>query len=109
MIEVIQKYIESYRSKGAIVDGNLLLLYIGHISPEFIGKFKRTRTYATEDYHTLTDFLKNFKTVVTTPNILTEVGNLANSLSGNYRFAFEEIFSEGIKVLSEEYLLLTDD
>jgi hypothetical protein len=64
------------------IDTNLLLvLLIGLLDPDQVERFKRTRAYTREDYLLLSDFVGGFDGLVTTPNVLTEVSNLAGSLS----------------------------
>lgn len=80
MTNEINTLINCYRNHGIIIDANLLLLlFIGSVNKAFITKFKRTKAYIPEDYELLTRFLGLFSSIVTLPNILTEVGNLANS------------------------------
>jgi rRNA-processing protein FCF1 len=102
---MMEEIILRYRKKGVLIDANLLLLLgIGTLNQDYIPKFKRTNRYVVEDFLTLTSFLSLFTKVVTTPNILTEVSNLANSLTGNYRVQFGAILSQLIEVLEENYL-----
>lgn len=90
-------------TKQILIDSNLLLLlYIGYISEDFIGKFKRTQKYTSEDFWLLVRLLGSAQKIFVTPNILTEVSNLANALSGSYREQFSAIFAEGIQLLDEE-------
>jgi len=96
--------IKKYQNKGIFIDSNLLLLFfIGTINKDYIAKFKRTSAYIPEDYDTLTLFVNQFNNIITSPNILTEVNNLANSLSGEYKIAFYKIFADSISVLEEKY------
>lgn len=64
-------------SKGLLIDTNLLvLLIIGALGPEQIGKHKLTSKYVVEDYDLLTSFVDQFKQITTTSTILTEASNL---------------------------------
>lgn len=102
---VILELINKYKSKGILIDSNLLLLlYIGSISPSLIKKFPRTKMYTLEDYNLIFKIIEKFKTVYTLPNILTEVNNLANKLSGEYKIQFYDKFTGHIKVLNEIYI-----
>lgn len=97
--------INKYRNKGIIIDSNLLLLLIiGTINKNHISNFKRTSAYIPEDYDTLNLFVSQFKNIITSPNILTEASNLANSLSGKYKVAFSNVFANSIRVLEEKYV-----
>jgi len=94
-----------YCGRGIFVDANLLLLlFVGTADRKLIQAFKRTKQYTEEDYDMLTDYLKRFAMRVTTPNILTEVSNLAGALKDDYRDAFSSVFAKGIKLLSEHYV-----
>ncbi len=98
--------VRKFYNNGIVVDSNLLLLFcIGNFDREYISSFKRTQKYAVEDFDTLIAFLAPFKKMVTTPNVLTEVSNLANALSGKHRMSFAESFSDLIKKADEEYLI----
>jgi hypothetical protein len=105
MIELVEKLIVKYRNKGILIDANLLLmLLVGSVKPDMIPNFKRTRVYAKEDYDTLRKLIDFFNKVVTTPNILTEVSNLSNSLEGKYKSQFYEAFSDKISILEERHI-----
>ncbi len=94
-----------YKSKGALIDSNLLLLYVvGKYSPEKIAKFKRTSVYTVDDYLFLEKVVRFFKMVVTTPNILTEVSNLAGQLPERIKKEYFDEFRKEIVVLNEEYI-----
>lgn len=94
-----------YKSKGVLIDSNVLLLYfVGMYDPLRIPKFKRTMIFAVEDFYTLLGLLKYFSKVVTTPNILTEVSNLANPLAGDLKSTFYLQFANQLTVLEEHYI-----
>ena len=104
MIQHLQSLINTYRSKGLLIDANLLLLLcVGSVNLDYIPQFKRTQKYVQEDFGTLVKLMSYFSKFVTTPNILTEVSNLATSLTGNYQQQFRVIFSRFIITASEEY------
>jgi hypothetical protein len=71
----------SARPRTLLVDTNLLLvLIVGSYDREQIERFKRTRAYTADDYDLLTQFVGEFGELVVTPNVLTEVSNLAGQL-----------------------------
>jgi len=101
----MEEIILGYKNKGVLIDANILLLFcIGTLNKDYIPKFKRTSMYVVEDFDILTTFLSLFTKVVTTPNVLTEVSNLANSLTGKYRDSFGVILSKAIEMCDEKYL-----
>lgn len=84
--------VDRYAAAGVLVDTNLLLLYlVGVFDSASIPKFKRTATFTRDDHKVLTNFLLQFRALVTTPNILTEVSDLAEKLPNDFhaRFAYE--------------------
>lgn len=104
MIAYIQTLLQRYRQAGVLLDTNILLLYfVGLFDSKVIPKFKRTMMFAEEDYFTLLKLLGYFETIVTTPNILTEVSNLSGQLPGHWKLSYFEIFGRGIILLDEHY------
>lgn len=82
-----------YRTRGAVIDANLLLLLlVGTVRRELVGAFKRTRQYTAEDWDVLEGVLGQLGTLVTTPNVLTEVSNLGDWLEGPDRERFVQAF-----------------
>jgi hypothetical protein len=70
-----------HKGKSVLLDSNLLLVFLaGSFDPCLFGSFKRISDYTLNDYDLLVRLLSFFKTLLTTPHILTEVSNLANSL-----------------------------
>ena len=102
-----------YRGKRVLLDANLfLLLLIGSFERQRIKQFKRTSGFLAEDFDLLVIFLQAFRTVVTTPHVLTEVSNLANSLPEHLKsswyehfaqraFDFVEIFEPAVNVMQQ--------
>lgn len=92
MIASPAELVEKHRGRRILVDSNLLLLFfIGAYEKELIPKFKRTDKFLVEDFETLLNFLNLFRQVVTTPNVLTEVSNLANQLPENVKDGFYKL------------------
>jgi hypothetical protein len=72
--------------KKILLDSNLLLVLLaGKFDIRLFGSFKRIRSYSLEDYELLELLVEKFSVLFTTPHILTEVSNLANSLSEQWR------------------------
>ena len=94
------KIFNKYRNKGVLIDSNLLILYfVGTYNQSTIQCFKRTQKYNIEDFELLESFIKYFKKVVTTPNILTEVSNLCGKLPEIFKLEF----AKHIELLDEYY------
>ena len=85
MIDILAK---KFRQKGILVDTNLLiLLLVGSYDENMVGS-KRTNNYVVEDYRNLKDFLTRFEKHFYTPNILTEITNLTDSINSEPNFLF---------------------
>ena len=136
MIDILAK---KFRQKGILIDTNLLiLLLVGSYNEDMISSFKRTTNYTVEDYRYLKVFLTGFEKHFYTPNILTEITNLTDSINSEPNFFFfqhmkyvlsafkeESVSSDEIMQLksflkfgltdalncklSDKYLVLTDD
>ncbi len=104
MRQHLELLLARYKSKGLLVDTNLLLLYfVGAYDPHRIPKFKRTMTFVVEDFYTLLGFFNNFRRVVPTSNILTEVNSLAGQLPDDLKASFNPVFAERLTGLEEHY------
>ena len=100
----LQDLVTRYHTKGILVDANLLLLlFIGSYDPHRINKFKRTQERTFKDFKLLVDFLSNFRTIATTPSILTEVSNLSNQLPEHIREAYFLVFRQLASSFDESY------
>jgi hypothetical protein len=72
----------SARPRILLIDTNLLLvLIVGSHDRLQIERFKRTRAYTADDYDLLTAFVGGFGELIVTPNVMTEVSNLAGQLA----------------------------
>lgn len=88
-----------------LIDSNaLVVLLIGMIDPNLIDSHKRTSIYEIEDYYELTNVIGNIENLIVLPNIWTEVDNLLNDFSGNYKYQYIMQITEVIKSTSEKYL-----
>jgi len=71
--------IEKHRSKGVLLDTNLLVLFlVGQIDRRQISVFKRTRNFSVEDFHLLGRLVGTFGTLITTPHVLAQVSDLTD-------------------------------
>lgn len=81
MLRYPYNILDKHRNSGVLFDTNLLLLLaVGDYSSDRIATFKRTQKFTAQDYMLVTKLLHYFTKRVTTPNILTEVDNLARQL-----------------------------
>ena len=72
--------------KRILLDSNLLLVLLaGNLDSRLFGSFKRISAYSIDDYEFLERLVRRFSVLFTTPHILTEVSNLANSLTEQWR------------------------
>lgn len=107
-----------YRTKGILIDTNILLLFlVGSVSPDLIPRISRTSNFSFQDFQIISNTIDFFDVKVTTPHVLTEVSNLIGRRSiiqtalRSYVEIVEERFLESTKVVSDEAFLkfgLTD-
>jgi hypothetical protein len=100
--------LEQHRSRGAVIDANLLLLaLVGEFDPTLVGRAKHLRQYDQEDLVLVQEIRRYFPTVVTTPNLLTEVSNLAGHLPDGVREGAFAAFRSQFEILNEQYVAST--
>jgi hypothetical protein len=98
-------WLKRYIGKPAILDSNLLLLHwCAGLDPNLLVKFKRLNSFQIEDIDLLSETLSLFSTVRTTPNVLTEVSNLANQLPSWVKDDWYAYFSSQIQIIPEEWI-----
>ncbi|MGA2673353.1 MAG: hypothetical protein ABSE99_08995 [Terracidiphilus sp.] len=96
--------LQPYQGKPAILDSNLLLLHwCASFDSDLVRSFKRLNSFQPEDVVLLSETLKVFSAVRTTPHVLTEVSNLANSLPKWRKENWSNHFSRQIQVIPEEW------
>ena len=101
----INYLIRKYLNKGIVIDTNLFILYlIGIYDRNLISEFKRTRAYSVNDFYILHKLVLNFREVITTPNVLTEVSNLLESLNRNKDYKLFQFLHKSLMSLKEEYI-----
>lgn len=93
----VSELIAKTRRAGLLIDTNILLLHlIGRFAPARIGSWKRIEQFTVEDFRLLSALIGRFERLITTPHILTEVGNFAPAayLSTFARdlIVFDEVF-----------------
>lgn len=96
--------VKPHLGKSAILDSNLLLLaWCCKFDPSLHSTFKRLNSFESGDLFLLSETLSLFSTMWTTPHVLTEVSNLANSLPSWVRDRWCEFFSRQILLIREAY------
>lgn len=74
---LVAPLVHKYRSRGMIIDTNLMLIYIiGHCDIRYMGEFGHTRNYMPEDHEHISRIMSFFNKKVITPHVLTELSNL---------------------------------
>jgi hypothetical protein len=97
--------LKPYVGKPVILDANILLLHwCASFDPQLICTFKRLNSFQGEDVELLTQTLKIFSAIKTTPHVLTEVSNLANSLPKWRKEDWSKHFSRQIEVIPEKWI-----
>jgi rRNA-processing protein FCF1 len=105
MTDALTALLSRFRRRDVLIDTNILLMYIvGTLDPKLIPTFKRTKIFTVDDYTTLCRFLQHFRSIVTAPNILTEVSNLAGQMAEPRRTRVFQIFSQAVRVIPEQYV-----
>ena len=103
MTVVNHPLLESHVGKPAILDSNLLLFsWCASLNPCLVSTFKRLNSFQFNDIELLSETLKVFSAVRTTPHVLTEVSNLANQLPKWIKDDWAEHFSKQIQIIPEE-------
>jgi hypothetical protein len=74
---------------GVLFDTNVLLLFLMmEVDPSYVMQWKRTRQFTDRHMQALADILRSQPRMTTTPHILTEVTNLADSLPAKAQSRF---------------------
>lgn len=95
--------IEKHRSRGVLVDSNLLvLLLVGLVNTHRILEFKRTQDFTIEDFETLSRLIEWFGKLFTTPHVLSQVSDLTDLTGGDLAIA-RELFGVLVEKIEEHY------
>ena len=78
-----------------LLDSNLLLLWVtAQYDPRLLRTFKRVQMFTQDDAILLAWVVDRFKAIVTTSHVVTEVANLANSLTSRSRVGWFTALAE---------------
>ncbi len=84
-------FIRKHRSKGALLDANLLLVYlVGKINIHRLETFHHTKQYVSF-FPLLRSLVEMFPKIYTTPNVLTEVSNLGHDLGEGFYHLLKQV------------------
>ncbi|SNT70930.1 PIN domain-containing protein [Psychrobacter sp. LV10R520-6] len=93
------------KSKHVLLDANLLTMYlVAQLGDGEVESYKRTQEYTTADAKILDKTLLGFKSIITTPQVLTETANLLDWVSGAKRQLLFGYLSRFIVQTGEKYL-----
>lgn len=102
-------FLSRYRGKPVILDSNLLILcWCAKFDPGLINSFKRLNSFQIQDIELLSETLKVFSEIRTTPHILTEVSNLTSQLPAWVKDGWYAFFAAQIGLISETYEASTE-
>lgn len=90
-----------------VLDANvLILILVGCTNKDYIKKVKATKIFSETDYRVLKTILSKFEKLIATPNILTEVSNLAGQKKKYKKELFfkEDLFDTLTKLIDSVYL-----
>jgi len=94
-----------HRLQGAAFDTNILLAWIvGSYDSGLLGEFKRVENFDPEDFDLLQRIVAFVGTVVVTPNVMTEVANLASQMGEPRRESLFNRWASQIATYVEHYL-----
>lgn len=94
-----------YRGKPAILDANILLFYwCASFDPTLVNSFKRLNSFRAEDIGLLHRTMEVFSAIRTTPHVLTEVSNLANSLPQWRKVDWSRHFAQRVELIPEKWI-----
>ena len=102
---VSEELIEKARLSGSLIDANILLLFaVGAFDRSMITRFDRLSAYTEWDYDIVSKYIAYVGKLVTSPNILTEVSNLAGKLPAKILSTFYSTLAKKIEILDESYI-----
>lgn len=102
MIDDAYQKIARFKSRGVLLDSNMLiLLLVGTVDPKSVPSSKRTEKYTEGHYQLLVQLLSPIKTFLTTPHVATEVDNLTDWMPVHHREEYRSCIARFIKAAKE--------
>ena len=94
--------LKPHLGKQAILDSNLLLLrWCSSFNPDSVTTFKHLNSFQVEDIELLSEVLRIFSAIQTTPHVLTEVSNLTNHLPSWVKNTWYAFFAHQVALIPE--------
>ena len=91
--------------RDVIIDTNIFILFLaGQINENRIKNYTRNSLYTKEDYYFLLNLLSNYDRIITSPNILTEVDNILNRITGEDKYKYLILVKTIYKQTIEKYI-----
>lgn len=91
---------------AVLLDANLLvLLIVGSVSREMIGRHRRLRQYTEDDLDLLLRLIAGHSPILVTPNTLTEASNLCRQIPGREHERIAKVFRALLAAgMEEQYI-----
>jgi hypothetical protein len=100
----IEAMIRRHRQAAIVLDTNVLLLFVvGSISAALIQIHRRTAAFDHSDFQLLERLVSRFPSIATTPNVLSEVSNLAMQVRQPWKSAVQDRLKTLVPALRESY------
>jgi hypothetical protein len=91
--------------RDVIIDTNIFILFLaGQINENKIKNYTRNSLYTKDDYYLLLNILSNFDRIITGPNILTEVDNILNRITGEDKYKYLILVKAIYRQTIEKYI-----
>jgi len=91
--------------RDVIIDTNIFILFLaGQINENRIENYTRNSLYKREDYYFLLSILSGYDRIITSPNILTEVDNILNRITGEDKYKYLVLVKTIYKQTIEKYI-----
>jgi predicted nucleic acid-binding protein len=91
--------------RDVIIDTNIFILFLaGQINENRIKNYTRNSLYTKEDYYLLLNILSHYDRIITSPNILTEVDNILNRITGEDKYKYLILVKAIYKQTLEKYI-----
>jgi rRNA-processing protein FCF1 len=91
--------------RDVIIDTNIFILFLaGQINENRIKNYTSNSLYTKEDYYLLLNILSQYDRIITSPNILTEVDNILNRITGEDKYKYLILVKTIYKQTLEKYI-----